>query len=141
MGLLNPPDLTVRASSISAMRIAPLAFSPSILAKGAAAVDERCVGCGDIETVYGVRSRPAGHCFRGSGNAMTEILEPRIVELERRLALHERMAEELSAVVAEQGHTIDALTLRVRKLLERLQTVEAVAWDRSPQDDKPPPHY
>lgn len=72
---------------------------------------------------------------------MTESLEPRIVELERRLALHERMAEELSAVVAEQARTIDALTLRVRKLLERLQTVEAVAWDRSPQDDKPPPHY
>jgi SlyX protein len=72
---------------------------------------------------------------------MTEVLEPRIVELERRLALHERMAEELSAVVAEQARTIDALTLRVRKLLERLQTVEAVAWERSPQDDKPPPHY
>jgi len=72
---------------------------------------------------------------------MTESLEPRIVELERRLALHERMAEELSSVVAEQARTIDALTLRVRKLLERLQTVEAVAWDRSPQDDKPPPHY
>lgn len=72
---------------------------------------------------------------------MTEPLEPRIVELERRLALHERMAEELSGVVAEQAKTIDALTLRVRKLLERLQTVEAVAWDRSPQDDNPPPHY
>jgi SlyX protein len=72
---------------------------------------------------------------------MTEPLEPRIVELERRLALHERMAEELSAVVADQARTIDLLTLRVRKLLERLQTVEAVAWDRSPQDDQPPPHY
>lgn len=72
---------------------------------------------------------------------MTDSLEPRIVELERRLALHERMAEELSAVVAEQARTIDALTLRVRKLLDRLQTVEAVAWERSPQDDKPPPHY
>lgn len=72
---------------------------------------------------------------------MTESLEPRVVELERRLALQERMAEELSSVVAEQARIIDALTLRVRKLLERLQTVEAVAWDRSPQDDKPPPHY
>jgi SlyX protein len=72
---------------------------------------------------------------------MAEALESRIVELERRLALHERMAEELSSVVAEQARTIDALTFRVRKLLERLQTVEAVAWDRSPQDDKPPPHY
>jgi SlyX protein len=73
--------------------------------------------------------------------SMTEPLEPRVVELERRLALQERMAEELSSVVAEQARTIDGLVLRVRKLLERLQTVEAVAWDRSPQDDQPPPHY
>lgn len=72
---------------------------------------------------------------------MTESLEPRIVELERRLALHERMAEELSSVVAGQADTIDALALRVRRLLERLQSVEEAAWERSPQDDKPPPHY
>jgi len=72
---------------------------------------------------------------------MSESLEPRIVELERRLALHERMAEELSSVVAGQAGTIDALALRVRRLLERLQTVEETAWERSPQDDKPPPHY
>lgn len=72
---------------------------------------------------------------------MSESLEQRVIELERRLMLHERMAEELSSVVAEQARTIDALTLRVRKLLERMQTVETVAWDRSPQDDQPPPHY
>jgi len=72
---------------------------------------------------------------------MTESQESRIVELERRLALHERMAEELSSVVAEQARTIDALALRVRRLTERLQSVEDAAWERSPQDDKPPPHY
>jgi SlyX protein len=72
---------------------------------------------------------------------MSNSLEDRIVELERRLALHERMAEELSAVVAEQARSIDALTARMRGLTGRVEAVEDSAWDRSPQDDKPPPHY
>ena len=72
---------------------------------------------------------------------MTESVETRIVELERRLALHERVAEDLSSIVAEQGKTIDTLTLHVRHLTERLRGVEAVTGERSPQDDQPPPHY
>jgi len=64
----------------------------------------------------------------------------RLVELESRLAHHERMAEELSAVVAEQGRTIELLTRQVRRLTDRLLDAEA-GWQRSPQDDKPPPHY
>ena len=72
---------------------------------------------------------------------MTTSLEPRIVELERRAALHERTTEELSVVVAEQARAIDTLTLRVRNLIERLQALEAAYGERSPQDDKPPPHY
>ena len=72
---------------------------------------------------------------------MSDSHEDRIVELERRLALHERMAEELSAVVAEQARTIDALTARLRGMTGRLQAVEEATWERSPQDDKPPPHY
>lgn len=71
---------------------------------------------------------------------MTDPLERRVVELETRLAHHERMAEELSAVVAEQGRTIEVLTAQVRRLIERVREVED-GWERSPQDDKPPPHY
>jgi SlyX protein len=72
---------------------------------------------------------------------MSESFEDRIVELERRLALHERMAEELSGVVAEQARTIDVLNARLRAVIGRVQSVEDAAWQRSPQDDKPPPHY
>ena len=43
---------------------------------------------------------------------MAESVETRIVELERRLALHERVAEDLSSIVAEQG--IDAAALEAR---------------------------
>ncbi|MDA8232682.1 MAG: SlyX family protein [Magnetospirillum sp.] len=71
---------------------------------------------------------------------MTEALERRVIELESRLAHHERMAEELSAVLAGQTDAIGSLTAQVRRLAERLRDVEA-GWERSPQDDKPPPHY
>jgi len=71
---------------------------------------------------------------------MTDAAEARLVELEIRLAHHERQAEELSAVMAEQGRTLDRLTLQVRGLVERLREIEAV-WPRAAQDDKPPPHY
>ncbi|SOE00734.1 SlyX family protein [Caenispirillum bisanense] len=67
-------------------------------------------------------------------------LEARLVDLEMRLAHHERMAEDLSDVIADQGRTIDRLTLQIRRLIERLLEVEA-GGQGSPQDDKPPPHY
>lgn len=67
-------------------------------------------------------------------------LDQRVTELEIRLAHHERMAEEMSQVLFEQSRTIDRLTLQVRHMRERLADVEA-GGGRSPQDDKPPPHY
>ncbi|HYD68935.1 SlyX family protein [Azospirillum sp.] len=67
-------------------------------------------------------------------------LECRLIDLETRLAHHERMAEELSTVMFEQGRTIDLLTAQVRRLRERLADLEA-GVERSPQDDRPPPHY
>ncbi|HYD29404.1 MAG TPA: SlyX family protein [Azospirillaceae bacterium] len=71
---------------------------------------------------------------------MDDIVDRRLTELESRLAHHERMAEELSAVMFEQGRTIGLLTAQVRRLVERLAAAEA-GMERSPQDDKPPPHY
>ncbi|MDZ5647916.1 SlyX family protein [Nitrospirillum sp. BR 11828] len=67
-------------------------------------------------------------------------VEQRLIDLETRIAHHERMAEELSQVVADQGRTIDMLTARMRRLVARLQEAEA-GWRPSPQDEKPPPHY
>lgn len=72
--------------------------------------------------------------------AGADSLEARVVELESRLAHHERMAEELSSVIADQGRIIDMLALRLKRLTDRVREAEA-GWDRSPQDDKPPPHY
>ncbi|WP_316976328.1 SlyX family protein [Shumkonia mesophila] len=70
---------------------------------------------------------------------MTDPVESRLIDLEIRLAHHERLAEDLSSVMAEQGQVIDRLALQVRRLAERLGDLEA-GW-RPPQDDKPPPHY
>jgi SlyX protein len=71
---------------------------------------------------------------------MDDALEARLIELEARLAHHERMAEDMSEVIAEQGRAIDLLTAQLRRLRERIGELEA-GWERSPQDDKPPPHY
>lgn len=69
-----------------------------------------------------------------------DLRDARLTELEIRAAHYERMAEELSSVIADQGRTLDILVERVRRLVERVRELEA-GWERSPQDDKPPPHY
>lgn len=71
---------------------------------------------------------------------MDDATEHRLTELEIRLAHHERMAEEMSSVLFEQGRTIDLLTAQVRRLREHIVSLEH-GHERSPQDDRPPPHY
>jgi len=66
--------------------------------------------------------------------------ETRLTELEIRLAHHEVMAEEMSEVLARQQAEIDRLNLMVRRLLDRVLTMESDGG-RSPADDRPPPHY
>jgi len=68
-------------------------------------------------------------------------MDKRLVALEIRLTHHERMAEEMSDVLAEQQSTIDRLTAQVRRLTERMRDMTAADWSPSPQDDRPPPHY
>ncbi len=70
---------------------------------------------------------------------MDEDLEMRLIDLESRLAHQERMAEDLSAVMAEQGRLLDALTAQLRRMTDRLQDLEDDRY-RAP-DDKLPPHY
>jgi len=71
---------------------------------------------------------------------MREEIEQRLIALEIRLSHHERMAEEMSEVVARQARTIDILTAQLRHLREQVGEI-AAGWPRSsPQDDKPP-HY
>ncbi|KAA0682807.1 SlyX family protein [Roseomonas genomospecies 6] len=66
--------------------------------------------------------------------------ESRLTELESRLAHHERMAEEMSAVLFEQSRTIDLLTAQMRRLRDRVAELES-GMPRAPQDEPPPPHY
>ncbi len=64
----------------------------------------------------------------------------RINELESRLAYIENMQEELSAVIADHGKTIDQL----RKLAQRQnEKLSELADDRlqKPPENVPPPHY
>ncbi len=70
----------------------------------------------------------------------TDDMQQRLIALETRLTHHERMADELSDVIAEQQRTIDLLTAQLRRLTERMRDM-AAGWSPSPQDEKPPPHY
>ncbi|GAA0573343.1 SlyX family protein [Caenispirillum bisanense] len=67
-------------------------------------------------------------------------LEQRVIDLESRLAHHERAAEDLSDVIAEQGRIIDRMALQIRRLIDRVMELEAGPGG-APQDEPPPPHY
>jgi SlyX protein len=73
-------------------------------------------------------------------NTFPDDMQQRLIALETRLAHYERMAEEMSDVMADQQRTIDLLTAQLRRLTERMRDM-AAGWSPSPQDDKPPPHY
>ena len=71
---------------------------------------------------------------------MTDTAPARLTELESRLAHHERMAEDMSAVLTEQARAIDDLTRQLRRLTDRVAEFEA-GGAGAPPDDQPPPHY
>ena len=71
---------------------------------------------------------------------MIEDGNDRLIALETRLAHHERMAEDMSDQLSRQAKIIDALVARMAIFQERLAEL-AQGWQRSPQDDRPPPHY
>ena len=77
--------------------------------------------------------------FAGS-MSMNESLEPRLTELETRLAYVDRTVEDLSSVIATQDRVIDRMTQQLQRLIQRMGDIDA-RLDRFPQEDKPPPHY
>ncbi|MBT3360602.1 MAG: SlyX family protein [Rhodospirillales bacterium] len=72
---------------------------------------------------------------------MTDSLEPRLSDLETRLAYVDRMVEDLSSVIATQDREIDRLTQQVRRMAERMGDIDAQLDRAAAPDDKPPPHY
>ena len=61
--------------------------------------------------------------------------------IEERLAHLERLAEDLSDVVATQGREIELLTERVRRLMDREAMREAEGTGGVILGDERPPHY
>jgi SlyX protein len=72
-------------------------------------------------------------------SAMPDITD-RIDELESRLAHHEKMQEELSAVIAEQGKIIDQLREQARRQNDKLRELADDMSQKAP-GDVTPPHY
>ena len=69
---------------------------------------------------------------------MSRDMDDRLMELESRLAHHERMAEDLSDVLAGQARLIDRLLERLSWAEERLGALEQGGG--IPPNEKPP-HY
>jgi SlyX protein len=63
-------------------------------------------------------------------------LEERIVDLELRFMRQEKLAHELSDVIAVQQRTIDRLIVELRTLREQI-----LAGSEEMQKDERPPHY
>lgn len=84
-----------------------------------------------------MKDRPVGTMQKGA-TRMNSDTDQRLSELEARLAHHERMAEDLSAVLIDQQRTIDLLRTQVKRLRDRVGALES---EHSQQDDRPPPHY
>jgi SlyX protein len=61
--------------------------------------------------------------------------------IEERLAHLERLAEDLSDVVATQGREIERLTERVRRLMDREAMRESEGTGGVILGDERPPHY
>ena len=70
--------------------------------------------------------------------ATSDTEELRLTELEVRLTHHERVTEDLSAVLIEQQRIIDLLRSQVTHLRDRIGALER---EQSQLDDRPPPHY
>lgn len=65
-------------------------------------------------------------------------MEDRLIALETRLAHYERLVDELSDELHRQSGLIERLERQITKLQEQLSDM---AWQNSPQDERPPPHY
>ena len=67
-------------------------------------------------------------------------LETRVTELEVRLSYQDATIETLNESVIAQQRQIDALTLEVQRLSERLAAA-APSLIAHPSEETPPPHY
>jgi len=65
----------------------------------------------------------------------------RITELEIQLAHVTRMAEELSAVVADQANRLERAEKRIHMLMQRAAEAESASLSSIAIGDKPPPHW
>lgn len=66
--------------------------------------------------------------------------DPRLVDLESKLAFLERTLELLDEVVREQDQRLEAFERRLAELGERFSKAEGEAEERDPADERPP-HY
>lgn len=68
----------------------------------------------------------------------SELMENKIIELEKRIAFMEQNIEELNEVTADQSKIINDLKSQLKSVNDQIQSGSLV---RKLEDEEPPPHY
>ncbi len=66
--------------------------------------------------------------------------EDRLVDIESKIAFHEKTIKELNDVVCEQQNQIDKLNATCRQLVDQIKKMSGISSGGDMIDDKPP-HY
>jgi len=67
-------------------------------------------------------------------------MEPRIIELETKVAYQEHAIQELNDVITSQQKQISELQENIKRILTHLKEITPPEIAR-PEDELPPPHY
>jgi|SRR5580704_7546126 SlyX protein len=78
--------------------------------------------------------------FTTQGDCQTQMNDEALERIQTRIAFLERANTELSDVVVLQQRDIQALTVRIKEILERLDAAQSEGPGGRPEDERPP-HY
>lgn len=68
--------------------------------------------------------------------------DPRIIELETRLAFQDDLIEQLNSIVSNQQRQLDRLEASLNLIAEKLRGADSGGASAATHlDDEPPPHY
>jgi SlyX protein len=68
-------------------------------------------------------------------------LAARVEKLEIRAAYQDQAVDDLNKTITAQWAQIEALTLQIKRLLDRLSQIEQGGGAADAADEPPPPHY
>ena len=65
-------------------------------------------------------------------------MEPRVIEIEKKIAFQEHLLAEMNEALIHQQQQIDTLERQLKAFQDQAASTE---WIRRPEEEPPPPHY